>query len=258
MRDKPASAVPALLDADDGTAVVNDELRCHSPICPDQHEDVARVGIEDLSPRALVPTRGDTCAGSLLDRVYASVERPRMPLPRSLRLLVALLGCCFALTASAAENDFEATFRKSLLQSFDDASGKILALAEEIPEQDYGWRPMNGVSSVTEVLVHVTETNLFLGTMLGAPASTTLDAKTVGAAMKSKVAAIAMTKQGMDYIRNVIATVPAAELNAEMNIFGTKAPKLRAAMLPSDHAHEHLGQLIAYARSNQVVPPWSR
>ena len=24
------------------------------------------------------------------------------------------------------------------------------------------------------------------------------------------------------------------------------------------HLHEHLGQLIAYARSNGVVPPWSR
>ena len=22
--------------------------------------------------------------------------------------------------------------------------------------------------------------------------------------------------------------------------------------------HEHLGQLIAYARMNQIVPPWSR
>ncbi len=181
-----------------------------------------------------------------------------MPLPRSFRLFAALLGCGLALTASAADNAFEAAFRKSLLQSFDDASGKILALAEAIPEKDYGWRPMDGVSSVNEVLVHVTETNLFLGTMLGAPASSSLDAKTVGAAMKSKAAAIAMTKQGMDYIRNVIATAPAADLIAEVDIFGTKAPKLRAAMLPSDHAHEHLGQLIAYARSNKVVPPWSR
>jgi hypothetical protein len=24
------------------------------------------------------------------------------------------------------------------------------------------------------------------------------------------------------------------------------------------HLHEHLGQLIAYARSNNVEPPWSR
>ena len=24
------------------------------------------------------------------------------------------------------------------------------------------------------------------------------------------------------------------------------------------HLHEHLGQLIAYARSNAIVPPWSK
>jgi hypothetical protein len=24
------------------------------------------------------------------------------------------------------------------------------------------------------------------------------------------------------------------------------------------HLHEHLGQLIAYARMNNVVPPWSK
>jgi len=184
-----------------------------------------------------------------------------IPTPRSC-LLAACLSCCLALAfstpLSAADTAFEAAYRTSLLKSFDEASGKILALAEAIPEKDFGWRPMDGVSSVSEVLVHVTETNLFLGTMLGAPASTALDAKTVGAAMKSKASALAMTKQGMDYIRGVLATVPAADLIAEINIFGTQAPKLRAALLPSDHAHEHLGQLIAYARSNKIVPPWSR
>jgi hypothetical protein len=29
-------------------------------------------------------------------------------------------------------------------------------------------------------------------------------------------------------------------------------------LLTTTHIHEHLGQLIAYARSNDVVPPWSR
>jgi hypothetical protein len=27
--------------------------------------------------------------------------------------------------------------------------------------------------------------------------------------------------------------------------------------LPYRHAHEHLGQSIAYARMNRVVPPWT-
>jgi hypothetical protein len=29
-------------------------------------------------------------------------------------------------------------------------------------------------------------------------------------------------------------------------------------ILTVGHLHEHLGQLIAYARSNNVVPPWSK
>ena len=29
-------------------------------------------------------------------------------------------------------------------------------------------------------------------------------------------------------------------------------------ILATTHLHEHLGQAIAYARSNGVVPPWSR
>jgi hypothetical protein len=34
--------------------------------------------------------------------------------------------------------------------------------------------------------------------------------------------------------------------------------KLGALMLILEDQHEHLGQSIAYARSNSVVPPWSK
>lgn len=175
-----------------------------------------------------------------------------------LRSLVAVIGVTLALTATAADTAFEAAFRTSLLKSFDDASGKILALADAIPEATYGWRPMEGVSSVRGVLVHVTETNLSLGGRLGGTPPAGLDRSTVGASMKTKAEALAVTKQGMDYIRGVLAAVPAADLMPEVNVFGSKAPKLRVALLPVDHAHEHLGQLIAYARMNHIVPPWSK
>ena len=60
-----------------------------------------------------------------------------------------------------------AAFRTSLLRSLDKASGKILRLAVAIPAAHYGWRPMDGVGTVRDVLVHVTETNLMLGNRLG-------------------------------------------------------------------------------------------
>ena len=181
-----------------------------------------------------------------------------MLLTKSFRPGLALTGLFLALTAGAADSPFEAAFRTSLLKSFDEASGKILTLAEAIPEATYGWRPMDGVNSVREILAHVTETNLSLGARLGGKPPAGLDRKTVGDAVKTKAEALAVTKQGMEYIRGVLAAVPAAELMPEVNVFGSKAPKLRVAMLPVDHAHEHLGQLIAYARMNHIVPPWSK
>ncbi len=175
-----------------------------------------------------------------------------------LRSILLFAGVSFALGAKAADGSFEGAFRASLLKSFNEASGKILALAEAIPEASYGWRPMEGVTSVREVLVHVTETNFSLGARLGGKPPSGIDRKAVGDAMKTKAEALAVTKQSMDYIRDILATIPAADLLPEVNVFGSKAPKLRVALLPVDHAHEHLGQLIAYARMNRIVPPWSK
>jgi uncharacterized damage-inducible protein DinB len=179
--------------------------------------------------------------------------------PKSMVTTLAWIGLFSALNPlSAADSDFEAAFRTSLIKSFNDASGKLLSLAEAIPEAKYGWRPAEGVSSVVEILVHVTETNLVLGARLGGTPPAGLDRKTVRSRMATKEEALTITKQGMQFIREVLTAVPAAELLPEVTVFGHPAPKMRVAFLPADHAHEHLGQLIAYARMNQIVPPWSK
>ena len=175
-----------------------------------------------------------------------------------LHSVLLFIGMNFALGATAADGPFEAAFRTSLLKSFNEASGKILALAEAIPEANYDWRPMEKVTSVREVLGHVTSTNFSLGERLGGKPPVGSDRKTLAERLKTKTEAIAVTKLSMDYIREILATIPATELLPEVNVFCSKAPKLRVALLPVDHAHEHLGQLIAYARTNRIVPPWSK
>lgn len=173
-------------------------------------------------------------------------------------LVLLLIGLCSALTATAADSAFETAFRASLLKSFDEATGKILSLADAIPEAKYGWRPMEGVNSVRDVLVHVTETHYSLAERLGRKPPADIDRQKIGAAMQTKAEAIAATKQSIKFIREVLAEIPAEDLLPEVNVFGAKAPRLRIALLPVDHAHEHLGQLIAYARINHITPPWSK
>ncbi len=177
---------------------------------------------------------------------------------KTVHRILSLVGLWSLLAVGQADDAFSKAFRTSLLKSLDDASGKLVSLADAIPEDKYDWRPMDGVNSVREILVHVTETNYSLAERLGAKTPPGIDRGNMGPSMKTKAQAIAATKEGIGFIRKVLTEIPVEELLPEVNVFGSNLPKLRVAMLPVDHAHEHLGQLIAYARMNHIVPPWSR
>ena len=43
----------------------------------------------------------------------------------------------------------------------------------------------------------------------------------------------------------------------EVNFFGLTVDLGTAVTLMANDMHEHLGQSIAYARTNEIVPPWS-
>ena len=171
---------------------------------------------------------------------------------------VLVLASFFLARTVTADTAFESAFRTTLLKSFEEANAKLLNLADAIPESKYAWRPMEGVSSVRDVLVHVTETNYALAERLGTKPPAGVDRKKVGETMKTKADAIAATRRSIEFMKTVLAAVPGPELLPEVTVFGAKVPKLRVALLPLDHAHEHLGQLIAYARMNRIVPPWSK
>ena len=177
-----------------------------------------------------------------------------MKILRSLLVLTGLLST----VAAAADTPFEAAYRTSLLKSFEESTGKLLSLAAAIPEANYGWRPMEGVSTVRDILVHVTETHYALAERLGTKPPPGIERKKMDAAMRTKAEAIAATKRSVEFMAGVLAAIPADSLLPETKVFGATVPTLRVTLLPVDHAHEHLGQLIAYARMNRVVPPWSK
>jgi len=176
---------------------------------------------------------------------------------KTLRSLLILTGL-FSTVAAAADTPFEAAYRTSLLKSFEESTGKMLSLAAAIPEANYGWRPMEGVSTVRDILVHVTETHYALAERLGTKPPPGIERKKMDSAMRTKAEAIAATKRSVEFMAGVLAAIPADSLLPETKVFGATVPKLRVTLLPVDHAHEHLGQLIAYARMNRVVPPWSK
>ena len=148
-------------------------------------------------------------------------------------------------------------FRADFLTQLDDVSKKILDLAGAVPADKYSWRPEKGVRSVSEVYMHIVVANYFLPSFMGVQPLPGIDRSTeTGIIDKAKV--IAMLRQSFDHVRSVVLKTADADLDKKVKVFGGSEMSERALiMVMGNHMHEHLGQSIAYARSNGVTPPWS-
>ncbi|MEQ9568966.1 MAG: hypothetical protein RLN75_02150, partial [Longimicrobiales bacterium] len=73
-----------------------------------------------------------------------------------------------------------------------------------------------------------------------------------------KSEAVEILAASMDHVRAAVAAMSDAELEAPTTLYGNDVAKWAVLLQLVAHMNEHLGQSIAYARSNGVVPPWSR
>ncbi len=152
-----------------------------------------------------------------------------------------------------------------LLKDVADLEKKVLDLAKAIPESAYAWRPGPGVRSTGEVFVHIAADNYFLPVLQGTPAPAetgiTKDYKTAAVFEKkplNKAATIAELEKSFAFLRSSMSSTTDAQLNTAIDMFGQKSTTRGLWITTATHLHEHLGQLIAYARSNKVTPPWSK
>ena len=165
----------------------------------------------------------------------------------------------------AAHHPAQATgLTKDLLGDLAQVERKMVALARAIPEDRFGWRPAAGVRSVSEVVMHVAADNHFFPAALGFPAEASTGVKpddfnTVSAFEKrtvTRVQAIAELEKSFAFLRQSLEQTTPEQLSKEVRLFGQPFTTQAAWLMATTHLHEHLGQLIAYARMNDVKPPW--
>ncbi len=137
------------------------------------------------------------------------------------------------------------------------AQRELLALADAVPAEKYSWRPAQGVRSVGEVYMHVASANYFLPTFWGTKIPAGVDPRTLEKDGGDKAKTVAALKASFEHLHQAIDNLPDADLGKPVNFFGHQATVADIVLGAGSHAHEHLGQSIAYARSNGVVPPWS-
>lgn len=148
----------------------------------------------------------------------------------------------------------EPVFVNEFLGQLDFIKGRLIQLAEAMPEEKFTWTPEEGVRSVGEVYTHAAEANYyFLSIITGNKSDRDQSNQT-----NDKKSALTMLEKSFEVFKEAAGNFTEEDLNREVEAFGMKFSVRNFMITMLNHNHEHLGQSIAYARMNGVTPPWSK
>ena len=168
-------------------------------------------------------------------------------------LLAMVLG---ALTLHAQIDPLE-----GLWQGYDGewnhVSRQLVALAEAIPADKFAWRPGPGVRSTSEVVMHIAITNFYLLSVTGPTMPADLTSPDMERTVTAKAEVVNWLKRSLDAVKTARASLKPADLQHRVKVSGKDATVDGMYLRIIIHNNEHMGQLVAYARVNGIVPPWS-
>jgi DinB family protein len=182
----------------------------------------------------------------------------------ALALVAGLAGVVpvpLAAQAGSSSAEFEA-WRKVQKEDIDGLRDKFLALVKAVPADQHGWRPMEGSRSFHQVFAHVAaEGNLesaMFGAKLPAGSVANFDAEETRLGKLPDDQLIAAMDKSLQLLSATLAGLSLDKMNTSITYYGQPTLPRVAATYTLNDLHEHLGQLVSYARVNQIVPPWSK
>src|SRR5258708_1088008 len=134
---------------------------------------------------------------------------------------------------------------------------RFARLAPPIPPQKYPCPPGEGVRSVGEVYNHIAAANYGLARALGTPPPAGVDPKAIMANAGDKPKTVQALKASFAHFRQAVLSLSDTDLDKPLKLFGQQTTYRGAFIMITGHTGEHLGQSIAYARMNGIVPPWT-
>lgn len=134
---------------------------------------------------------------------------------------------------------------------------RYIRLAEAMPAEKYAWRPTEGVRSVGEVYTHIVAANYGAARALGTAPPPGFDFKSIMTLSTDKAKTIQALKDSFAHFRNAVSAISDVDLDKPQKMFGQQTTVRGSFILITGHTGEHLGQSIAYARANGIVPPWT-
>jgi uncharacterized damage-inducible protein DinB len=134
---------------------------------------------------------------------------------------------------------------------------KFVDLANALPADKFTWRPSPDSRSFAEVFLHVAGERYGILALMGVPPPTGFDGKTFEKSTTDRARIVEELNKSWDFAQKAINGMTNADFAKLLPKLGPQANAGDVIYILVADAHEHLGQVVAYARVNGIVPPWT-
>lgn len=149
------------------------------------------------------------------------------------------------------------TIRDEILDHFQRSSYKISELARVMPADKFSWAPGEGVMEVGEVYMHIARYNfMYLDQNLGIAPPNGFDYADIES-IRDKDTVREIHEMSVRHVMEQVGALTEAKLDGETELYGRTVQGWAVLLQLVSHMNEHVGQSVAYARMNGMVPPWS-
>jgi uncharacterized damage-inducible protein DinB len=179
--------------------------------------------------------------------------------------------------AVAAQEDGMQAWQDETVADLEQMRDKFVSLAEAFPEEMWAWEPMEDTPSVRDIMlrillwgriapprwgaehiyapeIHAVAPTLADGTSPDLPRSDPWGPPVPA----SKAGIIRELDAAMNYMIAAVGNMTPADRAVDATWSDRPTNGAGVVLHAVNDMHEHLGRAIAYARTNQIVPPWSR
>jgi uncharacterized damage-inducible protein DinB len=134
---------------------------------------------------------------------------------------------------------------------------KFVDLANALPADKMTWRPSTDSRSFAELFLHVAGERYAILKLMGAAAPEGFDTRAFEKTTTDKAKIVDELNKSWEFSKKTIDGMTNADFAKLIPKLGPQANAGDVVYILVADAHEHLGQSIAYARVNGIVPPWT-
>jgi uncharacterized damage-inducible protein DinB len=144
------------------------------------------------------------------------------------------------------------TPKLAFLEKLENSKSYLTAIAEAMPEENYGFKPTERQMGFKQQLMHINENMEWLSATYFTDIEYIKEKKELPATKRETIIAL---ENAFDAVIKIVKNTPDEELKETVDFFAGPKSKLQILNLLQDHVTHHRGQLIVYLNLNEIEPP---